>query len=426
MQIISHSKLTSEQHGINTSSISEAALHVLNGLHEAGYRACLVGGSVRDLMLGREPKDFDVATDAHPEQIRDLFRSARIIGRRFRLVHVRYGREVIEVATFRAPHDSDNGKVDLSGRILRDNEFGDIETDAMRRDFTVNALYYDISDRSVLDYADGVSDLRSGQLRLIGDPETRFREDPVRMLRAVRFASKLGFLVDKDVEDAIFRLGHLLTDISPARLFDETLKLFHGGCALQTFESLRHFDLFRHLFPMTDEVLSHEEDHFPDLFVARALANTDDRINSGKPVTPAFLFAVMLWEPIRIRMQGYIERGLNDTEALQKSIARIASQQAQSITIPKRFGMPMRDIWFLQPRFKFTRGKRPGRLYTHPRFRAGYDFLCLRGQSGEDVGDLCEWWTEYQEKHGAPDPVKTDKRPPRRRNRPRQRSRKND
>ncbi len=389
------------EHAISRANISESALKVLYRLKDAGFRACLVGGGVRDLLLGREPKDFDIATDALPEDIRALFRNSRIIGRRFRLVHVRFGREIIEVATFRAPHDSDAGEMTDDGRILRDNVYGSIETDAMRRDFTVNALYYDIANFSVLDYANGVEDLRAGQLRLIGDPEVRFREDPVRMLRAVRFSAKLGFRIDPEVEKAIYDLGHLLGDISPARLFDEVLKLFHGGAALQTFEALRHYDLFRFLFPMTEEVLAHEEEGFPDLFVANALRNTDDRINAGKPVTPAFLFAVMLWEPVRIYMKEHPDEELPEAQALQIASSNILNRQARHITIPKRFSLPMREIWHLQPRFRYTRGKRPLRLLGHPRFRAGYDFLCLRAQSGEDLEASCQWWTEYQEKYSA-------------------------
>jgi poly(A) polymerase len=407
------------EHGISRANISESALKVLYRLKDAGFRACLVGGGVRDLLLGREPKDFDIATDALPEDIRALFRNSRIIGRRFRLVHVRYGREIIEVATFRAPHDSDAGQTSDDGRILRDNEFGSIETDAMRRDFTINALYYDIEDFSVLDYAAGATDLKAGNLRLIGDPAVRLREDPVRMLRAVRFSAKLGFRIDPEVEQQIYELGHLLGDISPARLFDEVLKLFHGGCALQTFEMLRHYDLFRYLFPLTEEVLAHEEQGFPDLFVANALRNTDERINAGKPVTPAFLFAVLLWEPVRIYMQQHPEEEMPESQALQTASAIILSRQARHITIPKRFSIPMREIWQLQPRFQYTRGKRPLRLLGHPRFRASYDFLCLRARSGEDLESSCQWWTEFQEKYTPEATLEAP--PPRKRRRPRRR-----
>ena len=407
------------EHGISRANISESALKVLYRLKDAGFRACLVGGGVRDLLLGREPKDFDIATDALPEDIRTLFRNSRIIGRRFRLVHVRYGREIIEVATFRAPHDSDAGQTTDDGRILRDNEFGSIETDALRRDFTVNALYYDIEDFSVLDYAGGVTDLKSGKLRLIGDPAVRLREDPVRMLRAVRFSAKLGFLIDPEVEQQLYDLGHLLAEISPARLFDEVLKLFHGGCALQTFEMLRHYDLFRYLFPMTEEVLAHEEQGFPDLFVANALRNTDERINAGKPVTPAFLFAVLLWEPVRVYMQQHPDEESPESQALQTASSIILSRQAQHITIPKRFSIPMREIWQLQPRFRYTQGKRPLRLLGHPRFRASYDFLCLRARSGEDLESSCRWWTEFQEKYTPEAALEAP--PPRKRRRPRRR-----
>jgi poly(A) polymerase len=421
-QLLQARVFSRSEHSVSRAGISEAALKVLYKLKDAGFRACLVGGGVRDLLLGREPKDFDVATDAHPEQIRELFRSARIIGRRFRLVHVRFGREVIEVATFRAPHETDNGMVAEDGRILRDNEYGSIETDAMRRDFTVNALYYDISNFSVIDYANGVEDLRAGRLRLIGDPEVRFREDPVRMLRAVRFSAKLGFRIDDEVEEAIYRLGSLLEGISPARMFDETLKLFHGGSALQTFEALRHYDLYRYLFPMTDEVLAHEEQGFPDMFVANALKNTDERINEGKPVTPAFLFAVMLWEPVRHRLQDIMaEEDIPEAQALQIASSQVLSEQARSIGIPRRFSLPMRDIWHIQPRFHFRRGKRPLKLLTHPKFRAAYDFLCLRAHSGEDLQEECEWWTEFQTKGEAEQKQSVAVKKKRSRRRPRNR-----
>jgi poly(A) polymerase len=301
-------------HEISRASISSAALKVLYGLKEAGYQSFLVGGGVRDLLLGREPKDFDVGTDATPEEIRNLFRSCRLIGRRFRLAHVRFGREVIEVATFRARHDEQSGEGSDSahseeGRILRDNVFGSLEEDAWRRDFTVNALYYDIKNFSVVDYVGGLDDLKAGTLKLIGDPEQRYREDPVRMLRAVRFAAKLGFRIHPDTEEPMHDLGQLLEDIPSARLFEEVLKLFLGGCALTTFELLRHYDLFRYLFPMTDEALSHEEEGFPITFVARALENTDNRLAENKPVTPAFLYAALLWEPVRLRTQELIEQG---------------------------------------------------------------------------------------------------------------------
>ncbi len=385
------------EHGITPSRISPAARRVLEGLHEAGFRACLVGGGVRDLLLGREPKDFDVTTDATPEQVRKLFRSARIIGRRFRIVHVRFGREIVEVATFRA-NDPDAVNTDADGRIISDNVYGTIETDALRRDFTVNALYYDHADGSVLDFAGGMADLEAGRLRLIGDPDVRFREDPVRMLRAVRFAAKLGFVIEPAVQEAIFRQAPMLEGIAPARLFEEVLKMFHAGYAVETFEQLRHYGLFRYLFPMTDALLEEEEQGFPHMFAIRALENTDRRINAGKPVTPAFLFAVLLWEPLRARAQALQEEGLPEAQALQAAASEVIAEQSRHISIPRRFSLPMREIWLLQARLRQTRGKRPFRTLEQPRFRAAYDFLCLRAQAGEqELEPLCQWWTRFQE-----------------------------
>ncbi|WP_412852415.1 polynucleotide adenylyltransferase PcnB [Ectothiorhodospira shaposhnikovii] len=397
---------TRAEHGISRANISEHALKVLYRLKDAGFRACLVGGGVRDLLLGREPKDFDVATDAHPEEVRSLFRNCRLIGRRFRLAHVFFGPEIIEVATFRAPHDSfvDDGDADGAaealiedGRIIRDNVYGTIEQDAWRRDFSINALYYDIRDFSVVDYTGGMDDLKQGVLRLIGDPEIRYREDPVRMLRAIRFATKLGFRLDEATESCLSRLGDQLLDVPPARLFDEVIKLFHAGCGLQTFEALRHHDLFGRMFPLTEEALSHEEEGFPITFVANALRNTDERIQSGKGVNPSFLYAVLLWEPVRHAARRFMEEGEAELPALQHAGGVILSRQARHIMIPKRFALPMREIWELQPRFEQRLGARALRLLTHPRFRAAYDFYCLRARSGEALAEGCEWWTRLQE-----------------------------
>ena len=405
------------EHGISRANISDNALKVLYRLKDAGYAGYLVGGGVRDLLLGREPKDFDVATDAHPEDVKALFRNCRLVGRRFRLAHVFFGRETIEVATFRATLDAgeseerddiqsedEEGEVDAGerliedGRILRDNVYGTIDQDAWRRDFTINALYYNISDFSLVDYAGGLEDLRHGVLRLIGDPLARYREDPVRMLRAVRFAAKLGFRIDPQAEAPLPELGHLLREISSARLFDEVLKLFHGGASLQTFELLRHYRLFEHLFPLTEQALAHEEGGFPVTFVANALRNTDERINSGKSVTPAFLFAALLWEPVRERAAQYqASEGMPVLPALQLAGADVIAEQAAHTAIPKRFSIPVREIWALQPRFEQRAGKRVLRLLSHPRFRAAYDFFCLRARSGEALVEECEWWTRLQE-----------------------------
>jgi poly(A) polymerase len=416
------------EHAISRANISSSALKVLYRLKEAGFQSFLVGGGVRDLLLGREPKDFDVGTDATPEQIRQLFRSCRLIGRRFRLAHVRFGRDVIEVATFRAYYDNGDDDEEAAhtdeGRILRDNVYGSLEEDAWRRDFTVNALYYDIKDFSVVDYVGGLEDLQNGTLRLIGDPEKRYREDPVRMLRAVRFAAKLGFRIHPETEVPLRELGHLLEDIPAARLFEEVLKLFLGGCAVSGFELLRHYDLFRYLFPMTEEALSHEEQGFPITLVIRALENTDARLAQDKPVTPAFLYAALLWEPMRLRMQTLIEEGATPLEAAQKAGNQVTSEQVQITSLPKRFSFPMRDIWMLQSRFERRRGKAPYRLLEHPRFRAAYDFLLLRSEVGEAPRELADWWTHFQEINAGEQPAAPPAPPagPRkRRRRPRKR-----
>ncbi len=379
-----------------------------------------MGGGVRDLLLGREPKDFDIATDATPEDVKKVFRNCRLIGRRFRLAHVHFGREVIEVATFRGRQEaSEEGEHETeNGMLLRDNVYGSIEEDALRRDFTVNALYYNIDDFSVIDYTDGVRDLNSCVLRLLGDPEQRYREDPVRMLRAVRFAAKLGFSIDPVSEAPIFRLGSLLEDIPSARLFEEVLKLFLHGTALQAFEKLRHYDLFGQLFPATDECLSHEEHQFPITFVANGLKNTDTRVMQDKPVTPAFLFAVLLWEPVRKLAEKIVAGGESPHPAMQLAASEILSDQIQTVAIPKRFSLQMRDIWCMQHRFEYIQGKRPHRLLAHPRFRAGYDFMLLRAESGESDPELAKWWTEFQLQSGeVRNKLVNDKKPRRRRRR---------
>lgn len=358
---------------------------------------------MRDLLLGREPKDFDIATDATPEQVRATFRNCRLIGRRFRLAHVHFGREIIEVATFRGMEDpsqdrpAKDERLMENGRILRDNVYGTIEEDALRRDFTINSLYYNIEDFSVIDYADGLGDLKEGVLRLLGDPETRFREDPVRMLRAVRFAAKLGFRIDSACEKPLFEDGDSIRSVPPARLFDELLKLFMGGTALQCFEKLRHYRLFGHLFPETEESLAHEEHEFPITFVNRGMHNTDVRIREEKPVTPAFLFAVLLWEPARKLSRQLQEQGEGTLTAMQQAGSQVIGRQVQLISIPRRFSTAVQEIWNLQHRFEQRAGKRPHRLATHPRFRAAYDFLLLRAESGEADMELAQWWTRFQE-----------------------------
>ena len=379
---------------IDTSQISQGALEVISKLHAAGFQAYLVGGGVRDLLLDLHPKDFDIATDAHPEDVRELFENSRIIGRRFRIVHVYFSQGYVEVATFRAAGRAD---VNQQGRIIADNTYGSIEEDAFRRDFTANALFYDPDAKQVLDLVNGRQDIDAKLLRVIGDPNLRFREDPVRMLRVVRLATKLDFEIEQQAKDAVYRLGHLLSAVPPARLFDEMLKLFHGGFALQTFKSLRDYGLFQYMFPLTEKALRDESlDTFSNL-VQCALQNTDDRINSGKSVTPAFLYAVFLWGPMR-KLSRQIELdGLLPKVAHEVAVKDTVISQLQYTSIPKRFGYPMRDIWNLQYRFYRKRGKQVFRLYQHTRFRAAYDFLCLRASAGEPVDELCEWWTVFQD-----------------------------
>ena len=372
---------------------------MLYRLNNAGYQAHLVGGGVRDLLLGLEPKDFDVATDASPEQVRSVFRNCRLIGRRFRLAHVHFGHEIIEVATFRGmQEDASPSDMDATnGMLMRDNTYGTIEEDALRRDFTVNALYYNVADFSVIDYTGGLADLENGVLRLLGDPATRYREDPVRMLRAVRFAAKLGFRIDPACEAPLLDLGFLLRSVPAARLFEEILKLFMSGTAVQAFEKLRHYNLFAELFPETDDCLAHEEQQFPITFVVRGLHNTDLRVREGKPVTPAFLFAVLLWEPVRRLFEQLVASGVHYSIAMQQSGGEVIARQIAQSSIPRRFSMPMREIWQLQHRFEQRGGKRVKRLMAHPRFRAAYDFLVLRAEAGEADAALAQWWTDIQE-----------------------------
>ena len=369
-------------------------------LTNSGFRACLVGGGVRDLLLGLQPKDFDIATDATPEQLRSLFKNSRIIGRRFRLVHIRFGREIIEVATFRS-HSSDSLKTELNteGRILRDNTFGEIEDDAIRRDFTANALYYDIANFSILDYTNGLEDVETRTLRLIGDAETRYQEDPVRMLRAIRFAAKLDFEIEKQAGEAIFECGYLLADIPSARLFDETVKLFHSGNATHVFELLRYYNLLQYLFPALDELLHNEPDEAMLDFVDQGLVNTDTRINNSQHVSPAFIFAILLWPVVHQQARNLQSDKLKIVAALFQAGSDVMSRQLKHISIPRRFTQMARDIWTAQPKFQRTQGKQPERLLAQPCFRAAYDFMCIQSMVSLIPGNLCDWWTEYQKNH---------------------------
>jgi len=389
-------------HTLSRANVSKNALKVLYRLKDAGYQGFLVGGGVRDLLLGRRPKDFDVATDARPEEVKALFRNSRLIGRRFRLAHVRFGREIIEVATFRASGqnaESDQRQLcNETGRIISDNAYGTIEEDAWRRDFTVNALYYNIADYSIWAFAGGLDDLKARRLRLIGSPERRYREDPVRMLRAARFAAKLHFAVDDDAAGPIAELAELIDHVPPARLFDEFLKMFQSGYALASFQQLRALGLFGHLFPDTEQTLL-AGSRFNDLeLIERALRNTDQRVVDGKSITPMFLFSVFLWRSIQDRANELTEGrdGFSEAQALIAATSEVSIRQAQRIALPRRFGLPMREMVLLQPRFLKKKGRRAVSLLNHPRFRAAYDLMLLRASIGEVSADIAEFWTEVQ------------------------------
>jgi poly(A) polymerase len=432
------------EHSISRAAISPNALKVLYRLKEAGYQGFLVGGAVRDLLLGLRPKDFDVATNALPEEVRRLFRNCRLIGRRFRLAHVFFGSEIIEVATFRAtaaperedaeeadpdaeageggveglaegegegradpgaddavaefspPSDSEHRAFDLRGRILRDNIYGTIEEDVWRRDFAANGLYYNIEDFSIWDFVDGVSDIKARRLKLIGDPETRYREDPVRMLRAVRFAAKLDFSIEPNTEQPIKRLAYMLDGVPAARLFDEVLKLFLSGFGLKAYRLLQQYGLFEHLFPQSAAAFALPPYAYASEMLERGLANTDERIAADKPVTPTFLFAVLLWSAVLRELNERQAGPTPDLAQLLQACDTVLRTQQSRVAIPRRFAIPMRELLMLQPRFNRRSGVKSLSLLQHPRFRAAYDFLLLRAQVGVADPELAKWWTDIQ------------------------------
>lgn len=386
-----------KKHRIDRSLLSNAALRTIDGLQKAGFEAYIVGGAVRDLLLNRNPKDFDVATDATPEQVHRIFRRSRIIGRRFRLVHVMFGDETIEVSTFRGHHQSEgDAHTNESGRILRDNVFGTLEEDATRRDFTANALYYDPTSQEVLDFHHGFDDIQAGVLRIIGKPETRYAEDPVRMLRVVRLSAKLGLSIDPATKAPIAKMAELLGDVPPSRLFDEMLKLFLSGHAIESVAALRKQHLHHGLLPMLDVVL---EQPLGERFVMLALKNTDERILSGKSANPSFLFATLLWHEVLAAWNQY-KNSHPPIPALHMAMNDVIATQAEKLAIHNRYTSAMKEIWALQPRFEQRAGKRPFGLLANPRYRAGYDFLLLRCDSGEIPAELGEWWTRFAEAEG--------------------------
>lgn len=388
-------------HHISPSAVSNSALEVIDTLNRTGYEAYLVGGCVRDLLLNRQPKDFDVATNALPEEIRALFKDCRLIGRRFRLAHVRFGREIIEVATFRAAPDQEGGSqngegthyVSAAGQILRDNQYGTLASDALRRDFSVNALYYDPKEQNIIDYVDGIEDIETKTLRSIGDPKARFREDPVRMLRAVRFSEKLGLCLGEGERNSIPEFSGLLHHVPPARMLDEVLKLFHSGHAGSILKVLRSLDLFRYLFPFTEQHLSDEHTSIAQL----GLRNTDQRIKQEKPVIAAFLFACMLWEPMRADLAKILEKKTPFRRAFVIAVEDVLRDQSQYVSIPRRLGYVVKDIWSLQGRLEYRSFRNVMAALSHKRFRAAYDFLLLRAEVGEVSKQLAQWWTEIQE-----------------------------
>ncbi|HEU4459360.1 MAG TPA: polynucleotide adenylyltransferase PcnB [Methylibium sp.] len=409
-----------EVHGIDPALVDDKAVKVVETLQQAGHTAYIVGGAVRDMMLGLRPKDFDVATDATPEQVKALFRRAFIIGRRFRIVHVVYGRgrehEVIEVSTFRANLDASAAEqvagnektsraelqankgghvVDASGRVLRDNVWGPQIEDAARRDFTVNALYYDPTTRTVVDYHQGIADAKKRLLRMIGDPAARYREDPVRIVRAVRFAAKLGFEIEPKTLKPVHESAALLEAVPISRLFDEMIKLLQTGHALKSIEQLRRLNLLA-IFPLLDAVLADaQKNPAREAFIQAALADTDRRVAEGKPVAPSFLLACLLWHEVLAGWQRRKAQGTPPFPALQDAVDAAFDARIGDISGRGKLGTDMREIWTMQPRFERRSGNTPASLVEQPRFRAGFDFLRLRADTGEVPAEFAEWWEDY-------------------------------
>ena len=389
--------LTVKEHGIDPGLVSPNAVRVTRTLQDAGFKAFIVGGAVRDLLLGVKPKDFDVATDATPDQVKRLFRRAFIIGKRFQIVHVMFGSDLIEVTTFRGA-SSDGAPKDEFGRVLRDNTFGEQPEDATRRDFTINAMYYDPATQTVLDYHGGMGDMRKKMLRIIGQPEARYREDPVRMLRVVRFAAKLGFDIAPATREPIAVMASLIDNVPTARVFDEMLKMLASGHALACLKRLRSEGLHHGLLPLLDVVL---EQPMGEKFVTLALANTDERVRQGKTISPGFLFASLLWHEVLEKWQAYQDGGEYPIPALHLAADEVLSAQTEALALQRKIGSDMRDIWAMQPRFERRIGKSPLKLIEHPRYRAGLDFLALRAASGEIDAELPEWWATFFDADGA-------------------------
>ncbi len=395
-------RIAKKSHRIDPNLLSKNAIKVTQTLQNAGYEAFIVGGAVRDLVLGISPKDFDVATNATPEQVQKLFRKARLIGRRFQIVHVTFfGKgqpEIIEVSTFRALLENAGEHIAENGRILRDNVWGSQHEDAARRDFSINAMYYDPASETVLDYHGGMADMQKKTLRMIGDPAKRYREDPIRMLRAIRFAAKTGFTLDEATLAPIAKLGKLIHDVPSARLFDEILKLLMSGYSWAAIQGLRDAGLHHGLLPLLDQILDNKEGSSgPKDFVRIALANTDQRIQAGKGVSAGFLFATLLWPDLLHNWKKNIAKGSSNVPALLDAMDETIASQSSGMVIQRRFESDMREIWSMQPRFEKRVGRYPYRLIESPRFRAAYDFMLLRCAARELNPDLGEWWTNFIE-----------------------------
>lgn len=391
---------TVEQHGIRADQFDHKALKIVRQLTAVGFEAYLVGGCIRDLLIGKTPKDFDIATNARPEEIAGQFRNCRLIGRRFRLAHIHFGRDIIEVATFRSSAD-DQVKTDRAGHVIEDNHYGTIEEDVVRRDFTINALYYDPQNETIIDYLGALDDIQKQTIRLIGEPEQRYTEDPVRMLRAARFVAKLGMHLEDNSQKAIADCRQGLKAVPAARLFDEAQKLFMSGYGVQSFDVLRQLDLFGALFPDVDRVLKHPNQAFAQYaanIIHIALSNTDARIAEGKPVTIAFLFAAFLWPVYQLQYEGLLKSRDNWHSAMHEAVDLVHIAAAERLSIPVRLRSMIREIWTLQARFELvgTNRKKMRSLLSHPRFRAAYDFLCIRSDAGEPLKDNVTFWTQAQ------------------------------
>lgn len=369
---------------------------MVNRLNSAGFQAYIVGGGVRDLLLHKAPKDFDVATNATPNEVRNLFRNGRIIGRRFKLVHILFHREIIEVATFRG-HDMVDAshQTNERGMLVRDNVFGSLDEDAWRRDFTINSLYYCAKESSIIDFTGGVQDVHDKTIRMIGDPVTRYKEDPVRMLRAVRFAAKLHFTLSSETKAPFPKISQLITHVSNSRLFDEMTKLYQCGESQAVQKLLVEYGLFEHLFPQTNALFN--TDYPVNALLNIALENTDTRIHSEKPVTPAFIFAVILWFPMVELSKKLQTEGIDPLPSIEKAMSITIAEQNKIVSIPKRYTQVMREIWLLQYRFDKRLGGRAFNLLSHPRFRAAYDFMAIRALAGDESMELAQWWTSFQE-----------------------------